>query len=99
MSAQNIEIKAFEEKVNAQLEQAKEQLGEFEARVKGKGAQAEIDTINDLKHKHREIDRKRLELKTLGDAKAGQAKAEIDADVAKLKSSLADLATKLKKAG
>jgi hypothetical protein len=99
MSAQNIEIKAFEEKVNAQLEEAKQQLGEFEARAKGKASQAEIDTINDLKTKHREIDKKRLELKTLGDAKAGQVKAEIDADVARLKNSLADLGTKLKKAG
>jgi|SRR5215831_13971011 len=99
MSAENIQTKAYEEKISAQLQQVKDQLGEVEARVKGKAAQAEIDTINNLKTKHHEIDRKRLELKTLGDAKAGQVKAEIDADVAKLKSSLSELATKLRKAG
>jgi hypothetical protein len=93
------ETKAFEEKINAQLQQAKAQLGEFEAHAKGKAAQAEIDTINRLKSQHQEIDRKRQELKTVADAKVGQVKAEIDADVTKLKTSLADLATKLKKAG
>jgi hypothetical protein len=93
------ETKAYEEKVTAQLHQAKAQLGEFEAHAKGRAAQAEIDTIHRLKSKHDEIDRKRQELRTVGEAKFGQVKAEIDADVAKLKSSLADLATKLKKAG
>ena len=91
--------KAYDEKVSAQLQQAKTQLGEFEARAKEKMSQAEIDTVNRLKTKHAEIDRKRQELKTASDAKAGQVKAEIDADVAKLKTSLSDLGTKLKKAG
>jgi hypothetical protein len=93
------ETKAFEEKINAQLQQAKAQLGEFEAHAKGKAAQAEIDTIKRLKSQHQEIDQKRQELKTVADAKVGQVKAEIDAGVAKLRTSLADLATKLKKAG
>ena len=93
------ETKAFEEKINAQLQQTKAQLGEFEAQAKGRAAQAEIDTINRLKSQHQAIDRKRQELKTVGDAKAGEVKAEIDHDVAKLKTSLADLAIKLKKAG
>ena len=93
------EIKAYEEKVGAQLQQAKAQLGEFEAHAKGKMAQAEIDTINRLKSKHQEIEKKRQDLKTVSDAKVGQVKAEIDAEVAKLKTSLADLGTKLKKAG
>jgi F0F1-type ATP synthase membrane subunit b/b' len=97
MSSQ--ETKAYEDKINAQLHEAKAQLGEFESRAKGKASQTEIDTINRLKSKHQEIDRKRQELKTAGDAKFGQVKAEIDADVAKLKTSLADLGSKLKKAG
>jgi len=93
------EIKAYEEKVSAQLQQAKAQLGELEAHAKGKMSQAEIDTINRLKTKHHEIDKKRQDLKTVSDAKVGQIKAEIDSEVAKLKTSLADLGTKLKKAG
>lgn len=96
MSAHDVTMKAYEEKVNAQLQQAKAQLGEFEAHAKSKAAQAEIDTINRLKTKHDEIERKRQGLKTVGDAKVGQVKAEIDTEMTKLKTSLADLATKLK---
>jgi hypothetical protein len=96
MSTQDITIKAYEEKINAQLEQAKAQLGEFEARAKGKAAQAEIDTIHHLKTKHQEVEKKRQVLKTVADAKAGQVKAEIDAEIAKLKASLAELNTKLR---
>lgn len=96
MSTQNVTTKAFEEKIAAQLQQAKAQLGEFEARAKGKATQAEIDTINRLKTKHEEIDKKRQDLKTVAEPKVDQAKAEIDGEVAKLKTSLADLATKLK---
>jgi hypothetical protein len=103
MSTQNVTIKAYEEKIIAQLQQAKAQLGELEARAKGKMAQAEIDAINHLKAKRQEIEKKLQELKTVGDAKveqvkAEQVKAEIDAHVTKLKSSLAELATKLKEA-
>ena len=99
MSTQNITIKAYEEKISALLQQVKAQLGEFEAHAKGKMAQAEIDTISRLKTKHQEIEKKRQDLKTTGEAKVEQVKAEIDAELAKLKTSVADLATKLKKAG
>ncbi len=89
-------LKAYEEKIGAQLQQAKAQLEEFEARAKGKAAQAEIDTINQLKVKKQEIEKKREELKTSGDAKAEQIKAQIGAELAKFQTSLEQLATKLK---
>ena len=96
MSAQNVATKAYEEQISARLQQAKAQLGEVEASAKGKMAQAEIDTINRLKAKHQEIDKKRQNLKTVGDAKVEQVKAEIDADVANLRTSVAQLATRVK---
>jgi len=92
----NVTIKAYEDKISAQLQQAKAQISEFEARGKGKMAQEETDAINRLKTRQQEIDKKRQDLKTVADAKVGQAKAEIDADLAKLKTSIADLSTKLK---
>jgi len=98
MSPENPTIKAYEEKISGQLQQTKAQLEELAARAKSRGAQAHIDAINRLKEKHGEIERKRQELKTVGDAKAEQLKAEIDEHVTKLKSSVADLATKLKEA-
>ena len=83
MSAQNVATKAYEEKISARLQQANAQLGEVEASAKGKMAQAEID-------------KKRQDLKTVGDAKVEQVKAEIDADVANLRTSVAQLATRVK---
>jgi len=96
MSAQKIDVKAYEEKINGQLQQTKAQLAELEARAKSRMAQAEIDTASRLKTKHQEIDRKRQNLKTVGDAKLAHAKAEIDSDMANLKNSLAELNAKLK---
>lgn len=95
MSAHDVTIKAYEEKIKAQLDQAKAQLGEVEARAKGKAAQAEIDTVHRLKTKQQEIEKKSQVLKTIGDAKAAQVKAEIDADLSKLKAAVAELNAKL----
>jgi len=94
-STQNATLKAFEQKIEAQLQQAKAQLEELGARAKGKVAQGEIDAIQNLKTKHDEIDKRRQELKTVGEAKAETVKAQIDAELAKLKSSVAELATKI----
>jgi hypothetical protein len=96
MSTPSINIKAYEEKITAQLQQAKAQLAELEARAKEKMAQAEISTINQLKTRHQDIEKKRQDLKTVGDAKADHVKDDINREMDKLKTSLADLATKLK---
>jgi hypothetical protein len=95
MNVRNRELKLYEEKISAQLQQAKLQLEQFEARAKEKKAQAEIETINALKTKKRQIDKKRQDLQRSGEAKVAQIKAEIDAEAAKLKTSLEQLATKL----
>ena len=92
----HIDVKAYEEKISGQLQQAKTQLSELEARAKSRMAKAEIDTASHLKTKHQEIDRKRQNLKTVGHAELAHATAEIDADVANLKKSLAELNAKLK---
>ena len=92
------EVKAYQEKVDAQLHEAKALLDGFEAHVKGKLAQSEIDTISRLKAKHQEIDKKvHHDLKTAGEvAVAAKVKSDIDAEIAKFKSSLAQLAAKVK---
>lgn len=94
-STQNATLKAFEQKIEAQLQQAKAQLEELGARAKGNVAQGEIDAIQNLKKKHEEIEKRRQELKTVGEAKAETVKAQIDAELTKLKSSVAELATKI----
>jgi hypothetical protein len=92
------EIKAHEEKISAQLQQTRAQLQELEARAKGKASQAVIDAIHRLRTQHDEIEKKRQELRTIGEARAGQIKAEIDAGIANLKTSLAELNAKISKA-
>jgi len=96
VSEQNAGIKAFEDKISAQLQEAKSQIDGIGAHAKGKLAQVEIDAINSLKVKRQEIDKKRQELKTSSDAKATQIKAEIEADMAKFKASLDQFGAKVK---
>jgi len=96
MDLNSTEAKKYEEKVSAQLQQVKSQLDQLEARAKEKKAQAEIETINTLKTVKQQIDKKRQDLQTSVGAKAAQTKAEIDAELAKLKSSLGQLTMKLK---
>jgi len=96
VSEQSAGIKAFEEKVSAQLQEAKSQIDGIEAHAKGKLAQAEIDAINSLKAKRQEIDKKRQDLKTSSEAQSAQIKAEIEADMAKFKASLEQFGKKVK---
>jgi hypothetical protein len=92
------EIKAYQEKIGAQLQEAKALLNGFEAHAKGKLAQSEIDTIAHLKAKNQEIDQKVYhDLKAAGAAGvAERIKSDIDAEIAKFKTSLNQLTAKLK---
>jgi hypothetical protein len=92
------EIKAYREKIHAQLEEAKAVLSGFEAHAKGKLAQSEIETINRLKAKHQEIDKKVHQDLNVGAevTLAAKVKSDIDAEMAKFKASLDQLAAKAK---
>ena len=92
------EIKAYQEKVNAELQEAKAVLNGLEAHAKGKLARSEIDAINHLKAKHREVEKKvHHDLKTAGEVGvAAKVKTGIDSEMTRLKSSLDQLAAKIK---
>jgi hypothetical protein len=92
------EIKAYQEKLRAQLQEAKAVLNGFEAHAKGKLAQSEIDTIARLKAKNQEIDKKvHQDLKVTAEVTlAAKIKSDIDAEMAKFKASLDQLNAKLK---
>ena len=92
------EIKAYQEKISAQLQEAKALLNGFEAHAKGKLAQSEIDTIAQLKAKNQEIDKKvHNDLKAAGAvAVAAKIKSDIDGEIAKFKTSLNQLNEKIK---
>jgi hypothetical protein len=94
----NAEVKAYQEKVDAQLHEAKAMLDGIHAHAKGKLAQAEIDAISRLRTQHREIEQKlHQNLKTTGEvAVAAKVKTDMDAEIAKFKASLDQLAAKVK---
>ena len=89
------EVKAHEEKVSAQLHEAKALLEQIEAHAKKNKAQAQIEKINQLNAKHQEIEKKwHHQLKTVGAAAlAVKVKNGIEADLTKLKSSAEEVAT------
>jgi F0F1-type ATP synthase membrane subunit b/b' len=89
-------LKAYEDKVNAQIDSAKAALSQFEAKAKGKQAQAEIDAANALKTAKENIDRKLKDLKTTHASLVARAKADIDADVSTFKASIDGLTAKFK---
>jgi putative IMPACT (imprinted ancient) family translation regulator len=92
------EIKAYGEKVNAELQEAKAVLKGLEAHAKGKLAQSEIDAIKRLKAKHQEVEKKvHHDLKTAGEvAVAAKVKTDIDSEMTRFKSSLDQLSAKIK---
>jgi hypothetical protein len=89
-------LKAYEDKIRAQVQEGKAKLEQFEAKAREKHADAELSAINQLKTSKQDIDRKLQALKTTQEAMIGLAKESIDAEVAKFKASLDTLSGKLK---
>ena len=92
------EIKAYQMKISAQLQEAKAVISEFEAHAKGKLAQAELDAIAQLRSKQKEIDKKlHHDLKATGAiAAARKVESDIGAEMTKFKDSLNKLSAKIK---
>jgi hypothetical protein len=92
------EIKAYQQKIGAQLQEAKAKLDGLEAHAKGQLAQSEIEQIARLKTKKQEIDSKlHQDLKTAGEVTlAAKIKADIDAEMTRFKTSLDQVAAKVK---
>ena len=72
-------------------------IDEVEDHAKKRKAQAEIEKINDLKAKKETIEKKwKQHLKTAGEAAlALKIKGDIEADLAKLRGSIQEVATRL----
>jgi uncharacterized phage infection (PIP) family protein YhgE len=90
-----METKAFDQKIRAELQKAKSQLEEFEARSKAEDQLAATEMIAQLKNTHRQIDKKRQELQTSAAEEMEQEQAEIDAGIDKLRQGLAEVDRKL----
>jgi F0F1-type ATP synthase membrane subunit b/b' len=91
-------LKAYEDKIKAQIGDAKARLEQFEAKAKDTRAQAETAAVNHLKALKENIDRKLQDLKTTHASYVASAKSEIDAEVAKFKASIDELGAKFRTA-
>jgi len=89
-------LKAFEDKVTAQVQEGKAKLEQLEAKAREKGAQSELDAVNRLKATKENIHRKVQELKTTNEEHMARAQAAIDTDVAAFKARIEELGAKLK---
>lgn len=89
-------LKGYEDKIKAQMKEAKAKLDQFEARAREESAHAEITAINSLKTARQNIDRKLEDLKTTSETHLARAKASLDEDVATFKASVDDFATKFR---
>jgi len=88
-------LKAYEDKVSAQIQESKARLEQLEAKAKEKSAQAELNAINSLKGTKENIQRKVQDLRTTNENQMARAQTAIDADVTAFKARVEELSAKL----
>lgn len=94
--AQSAMLKAYVDKIKAQVHEAKATLDLFEAAAQKKKAQAEIAAIGGVKTAKENIEKRLQDLSATHGPHVARAKADIDADVVRLKATIDALATKFK---
>ena len=87
---------SFEEKVKAQVEEAKAKLDHIQATAREKRTNAETAAIAQLNTARQEIDRKLQDVKNTHQAHVARAKSEIETDAAKFKASVDEFTAKFK---
>jgi hypothetical protein len=85
-------LKAYEDKVAAQIKEAKTKLEQYEAKATEQRTLAETRAIEQLKISRQNLEQKVRGLKTTQEGTMERAKAEINAEVARLHTSIDDLA-------
>ena len=88
-------LRAYEDKVNTQIQESKTKLEQLEAKAKEKRAQAELNAINSLKDTRENIQRKVQDLRTTNENQMARAQTAIDADVTAFKARIEELTAKL----
>jgi hypothetical protein len=92
----NAKTKEYSDKVRADLEHAKSQLIELEARSKAEDEQVATDLINQLKSTHQKIEEQNKNLETTAVEEMEEEQDEIDAGITRLREGLAQLDQRLK---
>ena len=94
----NPTLKAYEDKVNAQIREAKAKLEQFEENATDQRTQEENKAIDALKTSRQNLERRVRDLRSTQESNLERAKADISADVTKLNASIDELATEFKSA-
>ena len=81
-------LKAYEDNINAQIRDAKAKLEQFEAKAATQRTQAETKAIEQLNATRQNLEQRVRDLKTAHESNMDRAKASIDAEVAKLHTSI-----------
>lgn len=81
-------MKAYEDKINGQIRDAKAKLEQLEAKAATERTQAESQAIAQLKTTRQSLEQKVRDLKTTTEASLDRTKADISAEVAKLHTSI-----------
>jgi len=89
-------VDQYKDEIAGHVRDAETRLGEFEAKAKAKGTQADASAISDLKAAKQNIDRKLQDLKATTAVNVSRAKAEINADVEQFKAAVNDFGAKFK---
>jgi F0F1-type ATP synthase membrane subunit b/b' len=90
-------IKAYHDKISAQIQEGKARLDQLEAKAKQQRAQAELSAINSLKTTKDTLTQRLTDLKKTHESNVTRAKADIDAAVAAFKASVDEIGNRLKK--
>jgi hypothetical protein len=89
--------RAYNAKILTELQEAKARLEELEARSKAEDEQVALDLINQLKSTCQKVEKQREGLTTSAVEEMDEEKAEIDAGLAKLRTGLLEIDTRLKR--
>jgi uncharacterized protein involved in exopolysaccharide biosynthesis len=81
-------MKAYEDKINAQIRDAKAKLEQLEARAATERTQSESKAIEQLKTTRQNLEQKVRDLKTTNEANLERTKGDISAEVAKMHTSI-----------
>jgi hypothetical protein len=81
-------LKAYQDKINAQIQQAKAKLDQFDATAATQRTQDQSKAIEQLKTARQNLEQKLRDLTTTQEGNMDRAQANIDAEVAKLHTSI-----------
>jgi hypothetical protein len=86
----------YDQKIRTELQKAKSQIEELEARSQAEDEQAVTELISQIKNTYHNVEKKREEIETSAFEEMEQERTEIDAGIDELRARLAELDRRMK---